>query len=107
MREETRLATFHDDIPRVKPVSFVFEDNGVIGIATDYDTRSFNNIRANPQASIVIDIYKTKEHKAICIQGKIEIVENGTEFNRWYDIFYKRFAWVREDPWKDREKRRL
>lgn len=101
--EEARLATSHDDIPHVKPVSFVFGDEGIIVIATDYDTRSFSNIKTNPQTSIVVDIYKTKKHKAVCIQGKAEIIESGPEFKRWYDIFYKKFAWVREDPWEEKE----
>ena len=101
--EEARLATSHDNVPHVKPVSFVFGDNGTIVIATDYDTRSFTNIRANPRVGVVVDIYKTKEHKAVCIQGKAEIIESGFEFKRWYDIFYKKFLWVREEPWKEGE----
>lgn len=103
--EEARLATSHNDIPHVKPVSFVYGDDegGVIVIATDYNTRSFMNVKANPQAGIVIDIYKSKEHKAVCVQGKTEIIEKGFEFKKWYGIFYKRFAWVRDEPWRDGE----
>jgi nitroimidazol reductase NimA-like FMN-containing flavoprotein (pyridoxamine 5'-phosphate oxidase superfamily) len=100
--EETRLATSHDDIPHVKPVSFVFEDNAII-IATDYSTRAYANIKANAQASVVIDVYKSGDHKAICIQGKAEIIEKGSEFKKLYDIFYDKFAWVRKDPWKEYE----
>jgi hypothetical protein len=51
----------------------------------------------------VIDIYKSGNHKAICIQGKAEIVENGTVFKKYYDIFYKKFEWVRRDPWDENE----
>ncbi len=100
--EEARIATSHDNISHVKPVSFVFADN-VILVATDYDTRTFTNIKSNPPTSIVIDIYKSGEHKAICIQGKTEIVENGIEFNKFYEIFYKKFEWVRKEPWKENE----
>ena len=100
--EEARIATSHDNIPHVKPVSFVFQDNAII-IATDYDTRTFTNIKSNPQTSIVIDIYKSGGHKAVCIQGKIEIVENGSEFKKFYDSFYEKFEWVRNDPWKENE----
>lgn len=71
--EEARIATSHDDIPHVKPVSFVHQNNTII-IATDYKTRTLNNIKLNPNTSIVIDIYKSGEHKALCIQGKIEII---------------------------------
>ena len=100
--EEARIATSHKDIPHVKPVSFVFDENAII-IATDYDTRTFTNIKANPQTAITIDIYKSGDHKAVCIQGKTEIIENGLEFKKFYDIFYKKFAWVRKDPWKENE----
>ena len=100
--EEARIATSHDDIPHVKPVSFIFLDN-VILVATDYDTRTFSNVKSNPHTSIVIDIYKSGDHKAICIQGKSEIVENGTEFKKIYDIFYEKFDWVKREPWKEGE----
>jgi len=33
--EEARIATSHDDIPHVKPVSFVFWKNTIL-VATDY-----------------------------------------------------------------------
>ncbi len=100
--EEARIATSHDNIPHVKPVSFVFEDNTII-IDTDYNTRTFTNIKLNSQTSVVIDIYKSGGHKAICIQGKTKIIESGVEFKKLYGIFYKKFAWVRKDPWKENE----
>ena len=100
--EEARIATSHDNIPHVKPVSFVFEDNAII-IATDYNTRAYANIKSNSQISIVIDVYKSGDHKAICIQGKAGIIERGSEFKKLYDIFYSKFAWVRKDPWKENE----
>ena len=100
--EEARIATSHDDIPHVKPVSFIFHNEKII-IATDYDTRTFSNVKNNPNVGIVVDIYKTGEHKAISFQGKSEIIENGTEFFELYGIFYKKFEWVRREPWKENE----
>jgi len=100
--EEARIATSHSDIPHVKPVSFVYQD-GVFFIATDYHTRTFKNIKTNPKTSIVIDIYKTGKHKAVCIQGATKILENGSEFLKIYKIFEERFAWVRNEPWKENE----
>ncbi len=100
--EEARIATSHDDIPHVKPVSFVFWKN-IILVATDYNTRTFTNIKSNPHTSIVIDIYKSGDHKAVCVQGKAKIVENGSEFKKFYDIFYEKFEWVRREPWKEDE----
>ena len=100
--EEARIATSHDDVPHVKPVSFVY-DCGAILVATDYDTRTFLNVRSNPKISIVMDVYSPGHHKAILIQGTSSIIENGNEFQRFYDIFYNKFEWVRNDPWKENE----
>ena len=100
--EEARIATSHDDIPHVKPVSFVYYDKTIV-VATDYETRTFFNLKYNPNVSIVIDIYKPGNHKAICIQGKTEIIEKGSEFKKFYEIFYNKFEWVKKDPWKENE----
>ena len=100
--EEARIATSHDNVPHVKPVSFVLYENTIL-IATDYDTRTYSNIKSNPNTSIVIDVYKSGAHKAVCIQGKTELIENGNEFNKFYDIFHKKFEWVRKDPWEENE----
>ncbi len=81
----------------------MFEDNSII-IATDYDTRTFNNIKLNSKVGIYIDIYKSGEHKAICIQGETKIIEEKEEeFKKLYDIFHEKFAWMRKDPWEEKE----
>ena len=100
--EDARIATSHADIPHVKPVSFIYHDN-IIFIATDYKTRTFKNIKINPKASLVIDVYESGKHKAVCIQGKVEILEKGQEFIQIYKIFEKKFAWVKNEPWKENE----
>lgn len=100
--EEARIATSHADRPHVKPVSFIYHDNCIF-IATDYQTRTFKNVKINPNTSIVIDIYESGKHKAVCIQGKIMILETGQEFLQIYKIFEKKFAWVRNEPWKENE----
>ncbi|WP_371503622.1 pyridoxamine 5'-phosphate oxidase family protein [Nitrosopumilus adriaticus] len=100
--EEARIATSHKNIPHVKPVSFIFHENNIL-VATDYNTRTFSNIKDNQRTGIVIDTYQSGNHKAICIQGKVEIVENGLEFKKIYDIFHKKFEWVRKDPWDENE----
>jgi nitroimidazol reductase NimA-like FMN-containing flavoprotein (pyridoxamine 5'-phosphate oxidase superfamily) len=100
--EEARIATSHADIPHVKPVSFIHHNN-IIFIATDYQTRTFKNLQVNPRASVTIDIYESGKHKAVCIQGRVEILEKGHEFLEIYKIFEKKFAWVRNEPWKENE----
>ena len=100
--EEARIATSHDDIPHVKPVSFIYH-NGSIFVATDYHTRTFKNLKINPRAAITIDIYESGKHRAILIQGKVIILEKGDEFLQTYKIFEQKFAWVRNEPWKENE----
>ena len=100
--EECRVATSHDNMPHVKPVSYLYEDE-VIFIATDYDTRMYKNLLKNPNAAISIDIYKDKAHKAVCMQGKVTIIENGKEFVKLYKKFHDRFEWVRNQPWDENE----
>jgi nitroimidazol reductase NimA-like FMN-containing flavoprotein (pyridoxamine 5'-phosphate oxidase superfamily) len=100
--EEARFATCHDSIPHVKPVSYIFHQDTIL-IATDYDTRSFQNIKKNPNAAVVIDRYESGGHKAVCLQGKVNIVEKGDEFHTIYQLFYKKFKWVRDDPWTENE----
>ncbi|MBM3910394.1 MAG: pyridoxamine 5'-phosphate oxidase family protein [Thaumarchaeota archaeon] len=100
--EECRMATSHDDMPHVKPVSFVFYNN-TIYIATDYETRAFKNLKKNSKIAVVIDKYVPGSHKAICIQGDSTILEEGKEFSEIYNVFYKKFEWVRNQPWKEGE----
>lgn len=100
--EEARLATTNNSMPHVKPVSFIFLDD-VFYIATDYSTRAYKNVKKNPKAAISVDIYKPGGHKAVLVQGKIEIIENGSEFKNIYEKFFEKFEWVRHDPWKEGE----
>jgi nitroimidazol reductase NimA-like FMN-containing flavoprotein (pyridoxamine 5'-phosphate oxidase superfamily) len=100
--EECRIATAHDKIPHVKPVSFLFED-GKFYIATDYGTRMYKNLVKNPKTALSIDIYKLKGHKAVLVQGNVTILENGAEFKRIYKKFFEKFEWVRNEPWKENE----
>lgn len=100
--EEARFATIGKTFPQVKPVSFIFADDAFY-IATDYKTRTYKNIKKNPNAAISIDIYKPGGHKAVLAQGKVKIVEKGAEFKKIYDVFFEKFEWVRHDPWKEEE----
>lgn len=100
--EACRVATCHDDIPHVVPVSYVFED-GVFYFATDLETRKLENIRKNNRVALTVDVYSSRGNRAVIIQGKAELIERGAEFARLYRIFEKKFAWVRADPWKEGE----
>ncbi len=100
--EEARLATSNNNMPHVKPVSFIFEDNSFY-IATDYKTRAYKNIKENKNAAISVDIYKIDGHKAVLAQGKVDVIESGSEFKKIYAMFFEKFEWVRRDPWAENE----
>jgi nitroimidazol reductase NimA-like FMN-containing flavoprotein (pyridoxamine 5'-phosphate oxidase superfamily) len=101
--EVCRIATSHNDIPHIAPVAYIYKD-GFFFIATDYNTRKYNNIQVNGNTALSVDIYGSSvENKAIVIQGNAHIIERGEEFKRLYRIFYDKFEWVRNDPWKEGE----
>ena len=39
----------------------------------------------------------------MCIQGQVKIIESGKEFTEFYEMFYEKFQWVKNDPWKENE----
>lgn len=84
------------------PVSYVFEDDSFY-IATDYGTRKYENILKNNRVALAVDVYSSVGNKAVCVQGRAKIIEEGKEFARLYKIFQERFEWVREDPWEEGE----
>ena len=100
--EECRIATSHDNVPHVKPVSFIFENEQFL-IATDYDTKMYKNVKSNPNVALSIDVYKHSGHKAVLIQGKVRIIDQGDEFFIIYKKFHEKFEWVRNEPWGENE----
>jgi nitroimidazol reductase NimA-like FMN-containing flavoprotein (pyridoxamine 5'-phosphate oxidase superfamily) len=101
--EACRVATCHDNIPHVVPVSYVFAA-GAFYFATDLETRKLENIKKNDKVALAVDVYDSSVgNKAVCIQGRAKVIESGKEFARLYKIFHDRFAWVRLDPWKEGE----
>lgn len=100
--EACRIATCNNGIPHVVPVSYIFE-NGSFLIATDYETKKYENIKRNKVAALVVDIYSSVGNSALCVQGKAETIESGQEFSRLYKKFHDRFEWVRRDPWTEGE----
>lgn len=100
--EGCRIATCTSDVPHIAPVTYYFED-GFFYFATDYDTKKYANLKKNNKIAISVDIYLPSQHKAVVVQGSTTFIEKGPQFKRLYEIFYKKFAWVREDPWKENE----
>ena len=100
--EGCRIATCTKDVPHIAPVSYYFED-GFFYFATDYDTKKYANLKKNDKIAISVDIYSPGKHKAVVVQGHTTFIEKGLQFKKLYEIFYKKFAWVRENPWKEKE----
>jgi len=100
--ELCRLATSFKDKPHVVPVSYIYEDN-FLYISTDYNTKKLFNIKRNYNVSLAIDDYKPKFNKGITINGIARIIEKGQIYNNVYLLFYRKFEWVRDDPWNEGE----
>ena len=100
--EACRLATCHDGMPHVVPVTYVLED-GRFYVATDYQTKKYENIKHDSRVALVVDVYNSVDNKAVSVQGTAEIIDRGNDFARLYRIFYNRFEWVRRDPWDEGE----
>jgi nitroimidazol reductase NimA-like FMN-containing flavoprotein (pyridoxamine 5'-phosphate oxidase superfamily) len=99
--EGCRIATISpDNTPHITPVSYIFED-GFFYFATDYNTRKYKNLKTNPNVALVVDIYSSVNNRAVIVQGKVTIIEQGKEFQKLYDNFNTRFEWVRIDPWNE------
>jgi uncharacterized protein len=101
--EVCRVSTSHNEVPHVTPVAYIYEKN-LLFFATDYGTRKYKNLKVNNRIAASIDIYNSSiENKAVLVQGTADIIEKGREFKNLYQKFYKKFEWVRKDPWKEGE----
>jgi len=100
--EECRIATSHDDVPHVKPVSYLLIGGDIV-IATDYGTRTFENLKANKRIAVAVDAYEPGAHRAVLAQGEARIVDEGPRFRPIFERFFEKFAWVRRESWKEGE----
>jgi nitroimidazol reductase NimA-like FMN-containing flavoprotein (pyridoxamine 5'-phosphate oxidase superfamily) len=101
--EVCRVSTSHNEVPHVTPVAYIYEKDFLF-FATDYETRKYKNLKVNNRIAASIDIYSSSiENKAVLVQGTADVIEKGREFRNLYQKFYKKFEWVRKDPWKEGE----
>ena len=101
--DSCRIATVSpDNKPHITPVSYIY-DKGFFYFATDYKTKKFKNLQHNPNIAIVVDVYSSVNNKAVVVHGKVRIIEKGIKFRNLYDIFNRKFEWVRIDPWKEEQ----
>jgi nitroimidazol reductase NimA-like FMN-containing flavoprotein (pyridoxamine 5'-phosphate oxidase superfamily) len=103
--EVCRVATSYNDAPHVTPVTYIFDHNGFFYFATDYKSKKYRNLEKNKKIALEVDdTYKSSvNNKAVVVRGKAEFIEKGEEFRRLYNLFYKKFEWVKEDPFKEGE----
>lgn len=100
--EICRVATCHNNLPHVTPVSYIFDD-GKFYFATDYDTLKYANLKKNNRISLVVDTSENNYNRAIVTRGITKFIHKGKKFENLYDLFYDRFEWVRNDPWEQGE----
>jgi uncharacterized protein len=100
--EICRIATCKNNLPHVTPVSYIFND-GRFYFATDYNTVKYANLKKNNRISLVVDTVENNKNSAIVIMGITIFIQRGKKFENLYDLFYGRFEWVRDDPWKQGE----
>ncbi|MEM0120445.1 MAG: pyridoxamine 5'-phosphate oxidase family protein [Thermoprotei archaeon] len=98
--EVCAFATCAENVPHVTPVYYIYVD-GFVWIATDYDTKKYENIKKNSRVALTVFDYKPS--RGIMISGTAEIVEEGEEFREIYKKFYEKFDWVRRSPWREKE----
>jgi nitroimidazol reductase NimA-like FMN-containing flavoprotein (pyridoxamine 5'-phosphate oxidase superfamily) len=100
--EVARLATIGPKgLPHIVPVCYVYH-SGAFWVATDYETRKYRNLQENKNVALLVDMGEWST-TGIMIQGKATIFEKGPEFREVYPIFFKKFDWVRADPWEEGE----
>jgi nitroimidazol reductase NimA-like FMN-containing flavoprotein (pyridoxamine 5'-phosphate oxidase superfamily) len=95
-----RIATCYNDLPHVTPVSYIF-DKGKFYFATEYNTLKYANLNKNNRLSLVVDMTESKKNKAVVTRGVTKFIHKGRKFQKLYGMFYKKFDWVRNDPWKE------
>lgn len=83
--------------PLVTPVAYLLIGDSFY-VATDYDTTKYKHLKQNPKASLVVDT--VAPNRAVIVQGRVELIESGREFDETYAAFSRKFSWVRRDPWK-------
>jgi hypothetical protein len=58
-------------------------------------------MKKNKKVAFVVDTFDP--NRGMLILGSVKIIEKGKEFNQIYKAFHKKFAWVRANPWKEKE----
>ena len=99
--EVCRLATAsREGKPHVTPVIYAMDGDCIV-IATDYGTKKLENVKENPNVSLVADHYQP--NKAVMIEGTCRVYERGPEYLRLLKLLFARFETYRKNPWGEGE----
>jgi nitroimidazol reductase NimA-like FMN-containing flavoprotein (pyridoxamine 5'-phosphate oxidase superfamily) len=88
-----RVATAaQSGVPHVVPVCHVLV-GGNICFASSGSARKVRNLRANPHATVTIDLYSEawSNLKGVMVQGTAELVEKGPRFQELRDELYAKY----------------
>lgn len=101
-REDARIGTVSPKgWPQVTPIIYVFGD-GSFYFAIDFKTIKERNLKANPKASLAIDVY-ARQPQAIIVQGKAELFTSGPEFKHGYNLLTQRHDYFKANPFSENE----
>ena len=64
-------------------------------MATDYGTRKYRNLQRNDKVALLVDA-GSASNRGILVQGRAKTFDRGPEFREIYDVFHRKFDWVRE-----------
>jgi uncharacterized protein len=96
LNEICRIATCNNNLH----VSYIF-DKGKFYFATDYNTLKYANLNKNNRISLVVDTTENNKNKTVVTRGITTFIHKGRKFQNLYDMFYNKFDWVKNDPWKE------
>ncbi|MGH7355185.1 MAG: pyridoxamine 5'-phosphate oxidase family protein [Candidatus Rokuibacteriota bacterium] len=85
-------------MPHVVPVCHVLH-GGRIYIGSGDTGRKVENIRENPQVTVVVDVYS--DHwptlRGVMVQGRARLIERGSRFRRIRDLLYAKYPQYRRE----------
>jgi PPOX class probable F420-dependent enzyme len=85
-------------MPHVVPVCHVLHA-GRIYVGSGDSGRKVENIRENPRATLVVDVYS--DHwptlRGVMVQGRARLIERGPRFRRVRDLLYAKYPQYRHE----------
>jgi PPOX class probable F420-dependent enzyme len=94
-----RVATVSaDGVPHIVPVCHVL-DGGKLYFGTGQDDVKIRNLRANPRATVVVDVYSDQWStlRGAMVQGTARIIEGGPAFRRVRRRLYEKYPQYPDD----------